>query len=360
MQGRLCLISALKDRLKRHWPALHLRTILFATLFIVAGLPGLSAIFLRVYENALVRQTEAELMAQGAVAVALIEESWPGGSKRPKAVPPPVLEPAYSSRSSFDVQPAQATDFYQPERPTIDLRSSPVLPERPDAAFTGLKADADAVRAAQAAAPVLLQASRSTLASIRATDRQGIVVYGQREVGGSYGELPEVRRALGGKSMTVLRTNTTYEQRTVLEMFSRGSTLRVHHARPVRVGDKVVGAVILSRSPRGLFVGMYEDRGKIAVGALGIFGLLLFLVGLLTRGIARPIDELAAATKGGARGALDVPDTPATAAIEIRTLYANYRDMAVRIEKRSRYLQDFAAAVSHEFKTPIAGIKGAL
>src|SRR4029453_9226272 len=34
--------------------------------------------------------------------------------------------------------------------------------------------------------------------------------------------------------------------------------------------------------------------------------------------------------------------------------------MAKRIEQGSRYLQDFAAAVSHEFKTPIAGIRGAL
>ena len=34
--------------------------------------------------------------------------------------------------------------------------------------------------------------------------------------------------------------------------------------------------------------------------------------------------------------------------------------MAARIERRSRYLRDFAAAVSHEFKTPIAGISGAL
>jgi signal transduction histidine kinase len=126
------------------------------------------------------------------------------------------------------------------------------------------------------------------------------------------------------------------------------------------IAGKPVGALLLSRSPRGLFLGMYEDRGKIALGASAIFMALLFLVGLLSRGIAKPIDELAEATKGGARGTLDVPETPATAAIEIRQLYANYREMAARIEKRSRYLQDFAAAVSHEFKTPIAGIKGAL
>lgn len=337
----------------------------------MAGLPGLSAIFLRVYENALVRQTEAELIAQGAVIASLAEENWPGGPQRPATRPIPVGTRAGAYPSAMDLRGADfarqqsapdfgSEDFYNPERPTIDLRSSRVLPERPPAAFTGRHADPDALKTAAAIAPVLFQSARTTLASIRLTDRQGIITYGLQEKGGSYAALPEVQKALGGKRATVLRTNTTYEQRTILEIFSRGSTLRVHHARPIRIGDKAVGVVLLSRSPRGLFLGMYEDRGKIAAGAFGIFILLLFLVGLLARGIARPIDELATATKGGARGILDVPETPATAAVEIRTLYANYRDMAARIEKRSRYLQDFAAAVSHEFKTPIAGIKGAL
>ena len=59
-------------------------------------------------------------------------------------------------------------------------------------------------------------------------------------------------------------------------------------------------------------------------------------------------------------GPVTIPETPVTAAIEIRALYANFRAMADRIERRSRYLKDFAAAVSHEFKTPIAGISGAI
>jgi signal transduction histidine kinase len=364
------LIAATKDWIKARWPALRLRTILFATLFLVAGLPGISAVFLRVYENALVRQTEAELMAQGAVAVALIEESWPGGPRRPAFAPPPVAQPT-DSYSSSDLRQGyrEANDqgqwqgmepYYQLERPTIDLRFSNILPDRPPAQPSLMGANPDAVTAAEKAAPILAQAARSTLASIRVTDGQAIVTYGREDKGHSYAHLDEVKSALSGKRITLLRTNTTYEKRTILEIFSRGSTLRVHHARPIKIAGQVVGTVILSRSPRGLFVGMYEDRGKIAAGALGIFLLLLFIVGLLVRGIARPIDELAEATKGGARGTLDVPETPATAAIEIRTLYANFRDMAARIDKRSRYLQDFAAAVSHEFKTPIAGIKGAL
>jgi two-component system, OmpR family, sensor histidine kinase ChvG len=343
---------------------LRLRTLLFAVLFFVAALPGISAVFLRVYENALVRQTEAELIAQGATMVALIEESWPGGAQRLRAPRRPVVveEGSYSSFGSSRMSPTAEVPkgFYMPERPKVDLRTSLILPERPPADPSAVKPDPLASQAADAAAPVLFQTARYTLASIRMTDRNGVIVYGLAEKGGSYRALPEVQAALGGKRMTVLRTNTTYEKRTFLEAFSRGSTLRVHHARPIMIAGKPVGALLLSRSPRGLFLGMYEDRGKIALGASAIFMALLFLVGLLSRGIAKPIDELAAATKGGARGTLDVPETPATAAIEIRQLYANYREMAARIEKRSRYLQDFAAAVSHEFKTPIAGIKGAL
>jgi signal transduction histidine kinase len=117
---------------------------------------------------------------------------------------------------------------------------------------------------------------------------------------------------------------------------------------------------MLSRSPRGLFLGIYQDRGKIALGVGLIFLTLLLLAGLLSRGISMPIEALSEATQNVARGAVAVPEPPPTAAIEIRNLYVNFAAMADRIERRSRYLKDFAAAVSHELKTPIAGIKGAL
>src|SRR5205085_5053931 len=123
---------------------------------------------------------------------------------------------------------------------------------------------------------------------------------------------------------------------------------------------QVIGAIMVSRSPRGLFLGIYQDRGRILLGTGLIFATLVILAGLLSRGIARPIEALGEATQKVARGAVTVPDPPATAAIEIRALYENFASMAERIERRSRYLRDFAAAVSHEFKTPIAGISGAI
>jgi len=325
-------LEPVRAYIRRHWPALRLRTYLFAVLLFTASLPGLGAIFLRVYENTLVRQTQAELTAQGAALVAAAETIWPGSAPKP---------------------------VYTPRDPSgdIDLNSDDILPERPPAAALRTPADADALAAGQRLKPIFDQTAATTLANIVLVDRNGAVVYGEGQ-GGGLGMVGEVQTALGGAAQTVLRRNGSYEQRYSFEWLSRAASIRVHHARPVIVGDKVVGAVILSRSARALFRGLYEDRGKIALAVAGIFGLLVFLAGVVSRGVARPIEGLSAAAREVAEGRGEIPPTPPTAAIEIRDLYEDFRAMAEAIEKRSRYLRDFAASVSHEFKTPLAGIAG--
>jgi signal transduction histidine kinase len=325
----------LKELAKRHWPALRLRTLLFFSLLFVAALPGVGAVFLRVYENTLVQQTEAELIAEGAVLAGAYRAAWPA----PLPPPPETLDP-------------------QP--PTIDLKSMPTLAEQPLAAPTASVAAPEARAVAVKLQPVVREAFRTTLAATRLLDAQGIVVLGGADFRKSYADVPEVRRALAGQASTVLRRRADYEPRYALEWLSRASSIRVHYTRPVEAGGRVIGVLMLSRSPRGLFVGVYQDRGKIALGVSLIFLTLLVLAGLLSRGITRPIGALAEATDNVARGRLTVPDPPPTAAVEIRSLYVNFAAMAARIERRSRYLRDFAAAVSHELKTPIAGIKGAL
>lgn len=329
------LIAAAKRVAKRYWPALSIRTILLATFIFVAALPGVGAVALRVYENTLVQQTEAELIAQGAVLAAAYRAAW--GDRLQGARP------------------------LAPEPPTIDLRSDPVLGFMPAPVRAG-PADARAVAVGQALTPVMGDAAAVTLSATRLLDGAGVVVAGREDLGLSYAEVPEVRRALAGQVATTLRTRVEnpYGVHSPLEWLSRAVTIRVHHVRPVAAGGRVVGVVMLSRSPRGLFVGIYQDRGKIAVGVALIFLTLLVLAGLLSRGIARPIRELTRATEKVSRGEVAIPDAPATAAIEIRELYAHFATMAARIDMRARYLRDFAAAVSHEFKTPLAGIRGAL
>jgi len=331
------MIQGLKAFVARHWPVLHFRTIIFGTLLFVAALPGVGAIFLRVYENALVRRTEAELVAQSAALAASAAAMWPG----PRAVVPPI-KPVYV------------------DNPTeIDLSTSPVLPERPAPLSSSAPTDAAAVAVANKLAPAIAETKLTTLASILVLDRHGIILEGQ-ERGGSLAALPEVRQALVGRPTTVFRQNGAYRQVYPFEWVSRASNLRLHHARPIWIDGKVAGVILISRSPRALFRGMYEDRGKIALGVATIFGLLIALSAILSRAIVRPIENLSRATRAMVFGGDRMPVRPSLQVVEIKNLYDDFGAMAEHIDRRSRYLRDFAASVSHEFKTPLAGIRGAI
>lgn len=339
----IAAVGALKAAIKGRWPALRLRSILLAVLLFAAAMPALGGLFLRSYENVLVRQTEAELAAQGAALAATAAALWPGAAIPPATPAPDPEDPSY----------------YRPERPSLDLSAAPVLAERPSPSPAAAPADRDAVEAGARLDPIFAATTRSTLAAIVLTDARGRVVRGLG-TGGDLSALPEVRDALAGRAETLLRRNGDYRQRYVWEWFSRASALRLHHARPVVVGGRTVGVLLLSRSPRGLFKGLHEDRGKLLLGAGVIVAVLIGLAGLVSRGVTRPVERLSAATRAMARGQGEPPETPTTAAVEIQALYDDFRIMAEAIDKRSRYLRDFAAALSHEFKTPLAGVRGAV
>jgi two-component system, OmpR family, sensor histidine kinase ChvG len=333
--------------LRAHWPRLRLRTILFGIFVFVAGLPGLGAVFLRVYENTLVRQTESELITQGAALVAATGGRFAGANKPPATI---------SARRDYgDVD----TGYYKPEPPKIDLSQSEIEPERPDPEMASAQPNPASLALAQRMQPIIEQTGRTTLASIILLDAQGTILTGSW-AGRSYARLPEIAAALAGHSVTKLRYNGDYQARYAFEWLTRAAAVRVHHARPITVDGKVMGVLLLCRSSRALFRGIYEDRGKIG---LGVFLILITLGGLtflLHRTIARPIEALSLATRDVSAGRGAIPPPPSTAATEIRALYLDFADMAEVIARRSRYLRDFAAAVAHEFKTPLAGIRGGI
>lgn len=335
------MIERLKDVVKRFWPPMRLRTILLVVLLVVAAMPIAGMVLLRVYENTLVRQTEVELVSQGAALSAAASALWPGAAP------------------TAGVRDKTAPGYYRPESTGIDLSASPVLPQRPAARFSASPPDPDALAVLGGLEPIIEETTRTTLASVVVLDRRGLVVSGLGE-GRSLAGIPEVKSALAGKPKTVLRRLSDYRKRYDFEWLSRASGIRLHHARPIVVNGKVEGVLLLSRSPRALFRGLYEDRGKFLLGLAGIVAILIVLSGLVSRGVTRPIEALSRASRDVADGTGEVPRTPRTAAVEIRQLYEDFAAMAQAIARRSRYLRDFAAAVSHEFKTPLAGIGGAV
>lgn len=326
------MIEPFKRVVRRHWPRLRLRTILLLTFTFVAALPGFGALFLRVYENALVRQTEAELIAQASALSAIAALAW--GGNVPIAVP-------------------------RARAPAIDLRLTPILPARPTPRQATGAPEATAREWSRRLAPVLRLTSAATGAEVVLLDQHGVLLTGP-QAGNDDSGLPEVRAALRGQPSTALRRNPSYRQPSGVEWLSRAADLRIDLATPVIADGRAVGVLLLSHPPRALLAGLQADRGKIAIGIVLIFGMLVVLSGLLSRGIVRPVEMLGTATRAVASGGGQVPDAPTTAAIEIQALYRDFGSMAAAIERRSRYLRDFAHAVSHEFKTPLAGIGGAV
>lgn len=322
------------------WPVLRLRSLFFGTLLFVAALPGFAALGLRVYENALVRRTEAELAAQAAAISATAALLWPG-------------------TQATDTVRAVDRDGYSAPLSEIDLRTASILPPRPAPLSRGRPVDGDARAVASRLTPVIAETARTTLAGILLLDRHGTLLNGTA-AGASFADIPEVRAGLAGQTATILRRNEAYGQPGPLDWVSRATAIRLHHVRPIMVAGRVQGVVLVSRSPAALFRGMWEDAGKIAAGTAAIFLLLILLSAVLAKAIVRPIEKLSEAARALASGRQAEPVRPTLEVSEIRSLYDDFTVMAASIAKRSRYLRDFAAALSHEFKTPLAALQGGI
>jgi len=137
--------------------------------------------------------------------------------------------------------------------------------------------------------------------------------------------------------------------------------VRVFVALPVLDGRRVVGAVVLSRSPRSIGETLYDKRFHLLAGA----GLLLAVVVLMTlftsRTISRPLEAVVGQSERAARGekgAVAPLARPITR--EVGRLSEAVAAMARTLEERADYIRTFASQVSHEFKAPLTAIQGAV
>jgi hypothetical protein len=210
----------------------RLWTLLLLSNMAVLALPITGLWVLRLYESALVRQTESELVAQAAVLAGAFREEL----RRTYATAAPWGAPAPFS-------PAQL--------PGLDLAVDPILPPPPDPVRAGA-AQAQAAAIGAILSPVLRDAQSLTLSALRITDAQGVVVATTGgDLGLSLAAWQEVAAVLhGAPIVTTLRRNEKLA--ATPGGFFRGTGLRVFVALPVQGAGGVAGAVVLSRTPRDL------------------------------------------------------------------------------------------------------------
>ncbi len=334
--------------LRQKWrPSLSL--VVFLVLASVLLLPLFSLYFLKVYQNQLIRQTEAELIAQSAALAAVFHREIEAGIPRDVALGPKV-SPA----------PQTPDQPYRPIWPKLELANDSVLPPRPAARTPSTPADPAYVALGARMTPDLVATQNVTLAGFRLLDSNGIVIAGREEVGLSLAHLEEVAEALQGRFSGVLRVRISKHDQPSLYSMSRGTGMRVFTAMPVIVRNQVAGVVYASRTPSNVFKYLYELRGKVIPVALSMIVPTLLIGILFHRTITGPMRELIERTDlvgKGDRNALHPLKRHGTS--EFARLSQSFLEMARRLNTRSSFISTFATHVSHELKSPLTSIQGA-
>jgi signal transduction histidine kinase len=121
--------------------------------------------------------------------------------------------------------------------------------------------------------------------------------------------------------------------------------------------------VHLSRTPREIMKAIYEERGNLSYASLAVVTLLIIISLLTSFKIIGPVKTLAIDAREvseGKRGSLSHKRKGLWEVMELSELRDSVTLMSERLNKRSDYLKTFASGVSHEFKTPLSSIRGAL
>jgi two-component system sensor histidine kinase ChvG len=223
--------------------------------------------------------------------------------------------------------------------------------------------EAELVRATHPNAAALVAAERETGMSIRILDAVALAENG-------YLDRAEVRAALAGRFGSATRLADSASSRlTSSRLASRGGgsaldTVHLFVALPVRdlVGNvtEIVYVVRSTRDVKLQLIALRDAMTRVAAIALVITALL---TALLAATIARPLGRLTRRAKriaahghGDAAAAGDGLDRRGD---EIGQLARAVTAMTGELERRARDARTLAADISHELKTPLAGIRGA-
>lgn len=323
-----------------------LSMIVIAMLVFVLALPIGGIWLFRFYDALLVRETENELIMQGAFISAMMRDELNARSFDADKLGQTIL-----------VKNSKTSDLTLPQ---IELPSAKILPRRKNAVSTTQPINPTMRVIGNQIFPILQDAQETTLAGYRILDSSGIVIAGASELGQSLAHIGEVRDALNGSYSSVLRERRSKNPSPPIYSISRGTNIRVFVAMPIAYQGKVAGVVYLSRTPSHFLREMYSQIGQMITALIFILTVTLAIGLLFVRTIKGPIDALNDRTKriaNGDRDALQPLSRHGTR--EIASLSQGLLSMSEKLQGRNEYIRTFATHVSHELKSPLTSIHGA-
>ncbi|MCK0141697.1 ATP-binding protein [Aliiroseovarius sp. F20344] len=312
----------------------------------LVSIPLAAMLTVQLTSNQFVRETEQSLVKQGAIYAEVYRTQFE------------TLEgPEIGSIPDKDVLAFWNASLH-PLSSKIDVRNHPVLPPLPEGDLVKARVDPRHDTIMPTLGELAQFAGKTTLAGVIFLDHQGVGVgeAGLRNIS----TLPEVKAALAGEVGVALRARDDDYSRHPLNSISRDTGFRVFVAYPVLSKDRVIGAVLLSRTPLSLRKFVFRERDPLMI--MGIFTLsgALLLGFLLLRLMSRPVRGLRDEARAIAAG-----EKPKSEPLrhygmrELADLGESMLSMADTLDQRSQEIATYTDHVTHELKSPVTSISGA-
>lgn len=340
----------------------RIRTVLLVVNVIILLLPVAGVAILRIYDNELIRQTEASLLGQAAALRATYLRVLYSNL-------PPTARTSYGlEREARSVTPPGYGAGDLP--PLLDVTRDAVQPSAEAARSWSGERDERSIQAGQNMTAIVEEVAEATGSSVLLVNHKGHVVSSSSPaiLGKSVAHRPEVQRVLTGEVVRHMQQLPTSDDASLWESLSGRGKVLVVVALPVvwspdygdSATDRVYGAIVASRAPLSLTDAMARNSNVLA----GLFAVLVIAVSLITLlttlTIQRPIRQLRAQTRRIAASAASARPIESPGVREFEELSESIAQMAKTLEERNEYIRSFARNVSHEFKTPLASIRGSV
>jgi two-component system sensor histidine kinase ChvG len=338
----------------------RIRTRLLVINLVAVLVPVVGIHWARTFEHEGLKALEADMRHVAETLRTLLERSVPptgASASQPSSRPSSLASSRPSSLASS--RPSSLAS----SQPTSETTSRAPSRRRPTPAFAAM-------------APALELIAKRTRMRVRLLDRGGGVIADSHVKGppegpedvprlwGSYrprrihprhkpstdpGRI-DARREIRAARKGRLGTATRYHRR-IKRVF-------LFLAMPVMVDRRVEGVVYITRSTIPVLEAMYRLRTTL-LQVLGFaLGLTALLSLFLATTISRPLTRLSRTATRLASGARD-ETLRLERRDEIGELSRSFAALLAKLDGRARYISEFAANISHEFKTPLASMRGA-
>ncbi|WP_372572110.1 ATP-binding protein [Ruegeria jejuensis] len=334
--------------IKQKWrPSLAL--VIALVCIALVALPIIGVLGARLSSNQFARETERSLLSQAVIFAEVYAAAFSDVQPTPDVGH--ILSAEQSERLKQD---------FHPIPPSLDLLSSEVSPPRPDPVASDEPLNGPYEAISRTLSQLARSAKKTTLSGYVFTDHAGQVMASSGSISGSFLHVPEVSQALQGLTVSVLRHRDDPSRRHLLNSISRDTSYRVFVAHPVVLGDRVIGAVYLSRTPMDLRKFLFQER--FTLGSVAVF-MLVSAVGvgwIMWRLISKPIRDLSSQSRDVASGLRPTPDPVQHYGVqELADLGKNVVSMAATLSERSTAIETYTSHVTHELKSPVTAILGA-